>query len=128
MSIAHITLATRNVTATADFYHHTLGWKPVAAPTNAPIEIAWLQIAPGQQLHILHKDDFEPSAHEAEFGRHIAVFYPGDQFDALKQRLRAKDAELFDPIRPTPFDRFFFKDPNGYIFEVIDEDHYVTES
>jgi len=30
-------------------------------------------------------------------------------------------AELSEPLRPTPFERFFFREPvNGYVFEVID--------
>jgi hypothetical protein len=28
-------------------------------------------------------------------------------------------AQLIEPLRPTPFERFFFRDPNGYIFEVV---------
>jgi hypothetical protein len=29
---------------------------------------------------------------------------------------------LFEPLRPTPFERFFFREPvNGYVFEVIDQ-------
>ncbi|MBT3842060.1 MAG: hypothetical protein HOF61_07755, partial [Verrucomicrobia bacterium] len=49
--------------------------------------------------------------------------YPADGFAGLKERLAKHGAELIDPIRETPFDRFFFRDPNGYIFEVIDADH-----
>ena len=26
---------------------------------------------------------------------------------------------LIAPERPTPFERFFFRDPNGYVFEVV---------
>jgi hypothetical protein len=37
--------------------------------------------------------------------------------------LATRGAELVDPIRETPFERFFFRDPNGYIFEVVDADH-----
>jgi hypothetical protein len=49
------------------------------------------------------------------------MFYPRAGFAALKQRLIAEGAELFDPFRPTPFERFFFREPvNGYVFEVID--------
>jgi hypothetical protein len=30
-------------------------------------------------------------------------------------------SELIEPIRATPFARFFFREPiNGYVFEVID--------
>jgi len=33
-----------------------------------------------------------------------------------------RGAELIEPIRATPFDRFFFREPvNGYVFEVVDE-------
>jgi len=39
------------------------------------------------------------------------------------ERLAKRGAELIDPIRETPFERFFFRDPNGYIFEVVDADH-----
>ena len=65
--------------------------------------------------------DFEPSAFEAEFGRHIAVSYPLDGFDDLKARLRSHGAELIEPKRPTSFERFFFRDPSGYVFEVVEK-------
>jgi hypothetical protein len=26
---------------------------------------------------------------------------------------------LIDPQRPTSFERFFFRDPDGYVFEVV---------
>ena len=48
-------------------------------------------------------------------------------FPELKQRLVAHGAELIPPIRETPFARFFFRDPNGYMFEVIDSEGYVRE-
>jgi catechol 2,3-dioxygenase-like lactoylglutathione lyase family enzyme len=63
--------------------------------------------------------DFTPSPFEAEFGRHVAVAVPLADFDGLKHRLRAHGATLIDPQRPTPFDRFFFRDPDGYVFEVV---------
>ena len=57
-----------------------------------------------------------------QFGRHVAMFFPLAEFPALKERLKAAGAVLFDPIRPTPFARFFFREPiNGYVFEVIDQ-------
>ena len=46
--------------------------------------------------------------------------YPVDGFPALKDRLTERGAELIDPIRETPFERFFLRDINGYIFEVVD--------
>ncbi|MCA9267548.1 MAG: VOC family protein, partial [Planctomycetales bacterium] len=105
---AHLTIATRDVAATSRFYQETLGWRSIRLPGNVDLEADWLEIAPGQQLHILHVADFEPSAHEREFGRHVAVFYSGAQFEALQQRLSAYGAELIPAIRETPFARFFF--------------------
>ena len=120
MSIAHLTLATRDVVATRDFFAETLGWEPIARPGNVEIDAAWLRVAPGQELHLLRVPDFEASEFEREFGRHVAVEYPVDCFASLKERLTERGAELIDPIRETPFERFFFRDPNGYIFEVVD--------
>jgi hypothetical protein len=31
-------------------------------------------------------------------------------------------AELIEPQRPTPFPRCFFRDVNGYVFEVVPEE------
>ncbi len=120
MSIAHFTLATRDVIATRDFFAETLGWEPITRPDNVEVDAAWLRITPRQELHLLRVPDFEPSDFEREFGRHFAVEYPVDGFPSLKERLTERGAELIDPIRETPFERFFFRDINGYIFEVVD--------
>lgn len=127
MSFAHLTLATRNVQDTVNFYERALGWKRLEMPENTPIEAVWLDIGNGGQIHVLGIDDFEISAHEKEFGRHLAVFYPGSEFDGLRKRLNELGSEVIDPIRPTPFERFFFKDPNGYMIEVVDSEHWVVE-
>ena len=115
----HLTLATRDVIAAREFFLSTLGWKQISRPGNIDIEAAWLDIGDGQQLHLLQKEGFEASPFEAEFGRHFAFDYPLDEFPALKERLLAHGAELIDPIRETPFERFFFREPNGYIFEMV---------
>jgi catechol 2,3-dioxygenase-like lactoylglutathione lyase family enzyme len=101
MSFAHLTLATRDVVGSRDFFAGTLGWEPITRPGNIDFEAAWLRIAPGRQC---------------------AVEYPAEGFAGLKERLAKRGAELIDPIRDTPFERFFFRDPNGYVFEVVDAD------
>ncbi|MBB08919.1 MAG: hypothetical protein CMN03_11780 [Roseibacillus sp.] len=118
----HFTLATSDVIRSREFFLNTLGWKQITRPGNIDIEAAWLDIGDGQQLHLLHVKEFEVSPFEAEFGRHFAFDYPLSAFPGLKERLLANGAELIDPIRETPFERFFFKEPNGYIFEVVDAD------
>jgi catechol 2,3-dioxygenase-like lactoylglutathione lyase family enzyme len=89
-------------------------------PGNIPMQAAWLEIAPGQELHLVEVADFAPSPFEQEYGRHIAVAYPRAGFAGLQQRLRTLGAEVIEADRPTPFARFFFRDPNGYVFEVIE--------
>ena len=127
MSFAHLTLATQDVIASSQFFQQTLGWTPISQPGNINRTADWLDIAPGQQLHLLLVEGFEVSNFEAEFGRHFAIFVPGSEFTELKSRLLEQGAQLIDPIRDTPFERFFFKDPNGYIFEVIDKEGYSPE-
>jgi catechol 2,3-dioxygenase-like lactoylglutathione lyase family enzyme len=122
MSLAHLTLPTREVERTASFLEQTLGYPRDPLPDNIPCETVWLNIGRGQQLHIFYVEGFEVSPFEQEFGRHVALFYPLEQFDGLKRRLQQRGAELIDPLRSTPFERFFFREPvNGYLFEVIDQ-------
>lgn len=120
MAIAHFTLAVPDVVAASRFLAATLGWRPIDRPSNIPMPAAWLEVAPGQEVHLVQVNDFMPSPFEREFGRHVAVTYPRDGFAGLKERLRQNGAELIAPARATPRERFFFRDPNGYVFEVIE--------
>ena len=122
MSLAHLTLPTREVEKTATFFESTLGYTRLPVPGNSPVELVWLDIGRGQEMHVFFVEGFQVSPFEDEFGRHVAVFVLLAAFATLKQRLTSAKAVLFDPVRPTPFERFFFREPvNGYVFEVIDE-------
>ena len=122
MPFAHLTLATRDIHATAQFIERTLGYGRKAQPDNVKGEAIWFDVGHGQEIHVLDVPGFEISHHEAEYGRHVAMFHPLADFLALKARLVAEGAVLIDAIRPTPFERFFFREPvNGYVFEVIDQ-------
>jgi catechol 2,3-dioxygenase-like lactoylglutathione lyase family enzyme len=122
MSVAHLTLPTRDVERTAAFFEATFGYARGAVPGNSPVEALWLDIGRGQEMHVFFVEGFEVSPFEREFGRHIAVFWPLAGFEALKAALAARGAELVAPLRTTPFERFFFREPvNGYFFEVIDD-------
>lgn len=121
MNLAHLTLPSRDVAATAAFLERTLGYPRAALPANVPDDAVWFDIGGGQQLHLIHVDGFEVSPFEREFGRHIAVFVPRARFETLKDDIRAHGGELIDPLRATPFERFFFREPvSGYVFEVIE--------
>ena len=120
MSLAHLTLPTQHVARTAAFLEDTLGYARDPVPSNVPGETVWLNIERGQEIHLFHVDNFAVSPFEAEFGRHVAVFYARSEFEALKERLLSRGAELFAPLRATPHERFFFREPvNGYVFEVV---------
>src|SRR3954465_10867559 len=122
MSLAHLTLPTRDVEKTAAFFERTLRYRRVPVPANSPVELVWLELGRGQDMHVFFVDGFSVSPFENEFGRHVAVYYPLAEFDALKRRLESEGAQMFAPLRPTPFERFFFREPiNGYVCEVIDQ-------
>ena len=122
MALAHVTLATRELARSTAFFHEVLGWTPIGRPRNNAAPAAWLQIAPGQELHLVEVPEFQPSPFEQEYGRHIALSLPRAGFPMLKERLIAHGAKVIDPLRATPFDRFFFRDPNGYLFEVLEQE------
>jgi catechol 2,3-dioxygenase-like lactoylglutathione lyase family enzyme len=121
VSFAHFTLATREVERTAGFFERTLGYRRVRVDANSKADAVWFDIGNGQEMHVLRVERFAISPFEAEYGRHVAVFYPKADFAALKSRLVEHGGELIAPIRATPFERFFFREPiNGYVFEVIE--------
>jgi catechol 2,3-dioxygenase-like lactoylglutathione lyase family enzyme len=122
MALAHVTLATRDVARAAAFFHEVLGWTPIGRPQNNAQPAAWLRIAPGQELHLVEVPAFEPSPFEEEYGRHVAVSVPRASFPGLKERLKARGILPIEPLRETPFDRFFFRDPDGYLFEVLEDE------
>ncbi|MFT5130248.1 MAG: catechol 2,3-dioxygenase-like lactoylglutathione lyase family enzyme [Rhodothermales bacterium] len=125
MPIAHLTFACRDIEATARFLEAVMRWPRAAIPQNAEGGVVWLEIADGQELHIIRVDDFEPSAFEREYGRHLAIAVSTDEMAAIKERLTERQTDIIPPIRPTPHERFFFREPNGYVIEVINADQFV---
>ena len=122
---AHMTLPTQRVEETTRFIETTLGYRRKSVPANSPVDARWLDIGHGQELHVFYVEGFEISPFEAEFGRHVALFHPLDDFPALRQRIVDAGGELVEPLRDTPFQRLFFREPvNGYLFEVIDHQRH----
>ena len=118
---AHLTLPTRHVEETTRFLETTLGYARKTVPDNSPVDVRWLDLGHGQELHVFFVADFVVSPFEAEFGRHVALFHPRDDFPALRRRITDAGGELVEALRSTPFERVFFREPvNGYLFEVID--------
>ena len=116
----HLTLACRDVEKTAGFFERTMGWRRLERPGNIEMAAVWLEIAPGQELHLLEVEGFEVSPFEAEFGRHAALVCDARDWTALQERLQGHGATIIPPERPTSFRRFFFRTPDGYVFEVVE--------
>jgi len=106
VALAHVTLATRELARSTAFFHEVLGWTPIGRPRNNAAPAAWLQIAPGQELHLVEVPEFQPSPFEQEYGRHIALSLPRADFPTLKERLIAHGAKVIDPLRDTPSTAF----------------------
>ena len=122
---AHLTLPTRHVEETTSFLEKALGYARKPAPANSPVDVHWLDIGHGQELHVFFVDGFVASPFEGEFGRHVALFHPVNDFPALRQRIIAAGGELIEPLRTTPFERVFFREPvNGYVFELVDDSRH----
>ena len=120
MTLAHLTLATPDVERTAAFFEAAFGFPRNPTPANSPVHIVWLNIGNGQELHVIHVPDFQTSAYELEFGRHVAFFCGDAELDTLKEMVVSHGGVLVEALRTTPFRRFFFREPvNGYLFEVI---------
>ncbi len=127
MTLAHLTIATQDSAGTAKFLAELFDWPEVHRPANVDPTTYWLDIGKGQQVHVLQVEGFEVSPFEKEFGRHFAFFFSAAMLATIRERLAARNIEVIPPIRPTPFERFFFQDPNGYMLEVIDQDKFVQE-
>ena len=78
-----------------------------------------------RELHVFFVEGFTLSPFEAEFGRHVALFHPLDDFPAVRRRILDAGGELVEPLRSTSFERLFFREPiNGYLFELIDRERH----
>ena len=118
---AHLTLPTQRVEETTRFIEQTLGYRRKPVPANSPVDARWLDIGQGQELHVFFVEGFTVSPFENEFGRHVALFHSREDFPAVRQRITDAGGVLVEPLRTTPFERLFFREPvNGYLFELID--------
>ena len=122
---AHLTLPTQRVEETTRFLEQALGYRRKPVPANSPVDARWLDIGQGQELHVFFVEGFAVSPFEDEFGRHVALFHPLDDFPAVRKRITDAGGELVEPLRATSFERLFFLEPiNGYLFELIDRERH----
>ena len=102
MSLAHFTLATRDVDRTTEFFLNLMGWREIPVPDNVEVQVRWLDLGRGAQMHVLGIDDFEVSHFEKEYGRHFAFFVSAERLADIKERL-PRDYGI--PVQPPPAPR-----------------------
>ena len=64
MNFAHVTLPTREVERTAAFLEQAFGLTRIRVPDNSPVDLVWLDLGHGQQLHVFYVEGFEVSPFE----------------------------------------------------------------
>jgi len=82
-------------------------------PTTSARPAAWLEIAPGQELHLVEVADFATSPFEAKFGRHSQI---AARFDLRRTRYstrRLRHRREAAPLRRS------FPQPAATVFEVV---------
>ena len=75
-------------------------------PADSPVDVVWLDIGHGQEMHVFQVEGFEVSPFEGIWPARRAV-HPGARFRRA-QAAADRGARLIEPLRATPFERFFF--------------------
>ena len=102
MSLAHFTIPTRDVDGTTEFFQNLMGWREIPVPDNVEVQVRWLDLGRGAQMHVLGIEDFEVSPFEKEYGRHFAFFVSAERLADIKERLpRDYDIPVRPPLRAT---------------------------
>ncbi len=93
------------------FYEKKIGWKVVPRPAVITTPGNWFQIGP-YELHTLEEEDFQVSK------RHPAFVIEG--LAAVRQKLEDAGVRTKDTSQIAGRRRFFFYDPFGNRFELIE--------
>ena len=119
--INHITINTRDIRASIDFYGRILGWKQMETVPFDGFSLVYFQIPGGGRMELFDYGGKNPvsSREEAEAGlRHIA--FTVDDVDAAEKMLRAKGVNVTMTATDLPSlnsRAILFLDPSGVTLE-----------
>ena len=119
--INHITINTRDIRASIDFYGRILGWKQMETVPFDGFSLVYFQIPGGGRMELFDYGGKNPvnSREEAEAGlRHIA--FTVDDVDAAEKMLRAKGVTVTMAATDLPSlnsRAILFLDPSGVVLE-----------
>ena len=127
--VAHFSIPVSDVDRSIKFYTEVVGCKFLSSLPNK--SITFLDAAGICVLLIKRDAPIQKGGAEMSDGVHHAFMIDGDQYEAVKQSLKAKGVDIFfeEDRRGGTIDgpRFYFSDPDGTPLEFIHRTNYKTK-
>jgi len=120
IEFAHVSLVVADTTKSLTFYCDVIGFEQNMSRPAMTFAGAWLDIAKGEQIHLLEVENPDPVANRPEHGgrdRHSA--FTIQQLAPLKQRL--EEAKVAFTLSQSGRKALFCRDPDGNTLEFIEK-------
>ena len=113
--IQHCSVVVQNLERAAAFYRDVLGLTEIEIPSTfkpAGLNVRWFRLG-AQQIHLLQGAENPPGTQH-----HMALQV--DDAQAARAWMKAKGFEVEETILIPGADRFFVRDPDGNLIEIIE--------
>ncbi|SRR5258706_7971207 len=113
--IQHCSLVVQNLERAAAFYRDVLGLTEIEIPSTfkpAGLKVRWFRLG-SQQIHILLETEKQPLSQQ-----HMALQV--DDAQAARSWMKEKGIAIEETILIPGADRFFLRDPEGNLIEIIE--------
>ena len=113
--IQHCSLVVQNLDRAAAFYRDVLGLTEIAIPSTfkpAGLSVRWFRLG-SQQIHILVGAENQPLSQQ-----HMALQV--DDAQAARLWMKQKGIDIEETILIPNADRFFIRDPDSNLIEIIE--------
>jgi catechol 2,3-dioxygenase-like lactoylglutathione lyase family enzyme len=113
--IQHCSVVVQSLERSAEFYRDVLGLTEIAIPSTfkpAGLKVRWFRLG-SQQIHILLGAEKQPLSQG-----HMALEV--DDAQAARSWMKEKGIDIQETILIPGADRFFLRDPDGNLIEIIE--------
>jgi catechol 2,3-dioxygenase-like lactoylglutathione lyase family enzyme len=113
--IQHCSVVVQDLERSAEFYRDVLGLTEIAIPSTfkpAGLKVRWFRLG-SQQIHILLGAEKQPLSQG-----HMALEV--DDAQAARSWMKEKGIDIQETILIPGADRFFLRDPDGNLIEIIE--------
>jgi len=113
--IQHCSLVVQNLERAAEFYGNVLGLTEIEIPATfkpAGLKVRWFRLG-AQQIHILEGAENQPNTQQ-----HMALQV--DNTKAARSWMKEKGFDIEEAIHIPGADRFFVRDPDSNLIEIIE--------